>query len=138
LAVDIWQSAGYWYVNNNGVEYQFNSEQEARRAMEAMEASEQPIEAELAKKITGELLPQLRKLFAEMSAMQLAWHDNDVSALIERCARNNQTLVGFSPETWALWGATFQALQRWLETENESLGGVRPRTILMKRYVSES
>ena len=31
--MDIWQSAGHWYANDNGREYQFDTEQEARQAM---------------------------------------------------------------------------------------------------------
>lgn len=136
--MDIWESAGHWYVNNSGKEYQFNNEQEARTFAMATEVSEKPIEAELAQKITGELLPKLRELFAAMSAMQLAWQDNDMSAIIADAATNQQLIVGFSPETWALWGATFNALQGWLETENPALGGVKPRTVLMRRYVAQA
>jgi hypothetical protein len=37
--MDIWQSAGYWYVNDGGREYQFDSEQEARQAMAKIETA---------------------------------------------------------------------------------------------------
>ena len=136
--MDIWQSAGYWYVNDNGNEYQFDTEQEARTFAMATEVSEKPIEAELAARITGELLPKLRELFAAMSAMQLAWQDNEMSAIIESAAESQESVVGFSPDTWATWGATFQALQAWLETENPALGGAKPRTVLMRRYVAQA
>ena len=136
--MDIWQSAGYWYVNDNGNEYQFDTEQEARTFAMATEVSEKPIEAELAARITGELLPKLRELFAAMSAMQLAWQDNEMSAIIESAAESQESVVGFSPDTWATWGATFQALQAWLETENLALGGAKPRTVLMRRYVAQA
>lgn len=135
--MDIWESAGYWYANDNGKEYQFDTEQEARTFAMATEVSEKPIEAELAQRITGELLPKLRELFAAMTAMQLAWQDNEMSAIIEDAAKSQESVVGFSTETWATWGATFQALQAWLETENPALGGIKPRTVLMRRYVAQ-
>lgn len=135
----VWQSAenDQWYANIGGVNYPFDSEQEARNYVMAMEVSEKPIEAELAQRITGDLLPKLRELFAAMTAMQLSWQDNDMSDIIADAAQAQTAIVGFSPETWALWGETFNALQGWLETENAALGGVKPRTVLMRRYVAQ-
>ncbi len=138
LPMHIYQSAGGDWIFFDGVDkHRFDTEQEARLAMAAMEASEKSIEAELAAKITGELLPKLRELFAAMTAMQLAWQDNEMSAIIADAAQAQTAIVGFSPETWALWGETFNALQGWLETENAALGGVKPRTVLMRRYVAQ-
>lgn len=135
--MDIWESAGHWYVNDGGKEFQFDSEQEARNYAMAMEVSEKPIEAELAQRITGDLLPKLRELFAAMTAMQLAWQDNDMSDIIAGAAADGQLIVGFSPEVWAAWGATFNALQAWLQTPNAAIDGQMPRTVLMKRYVAQ-
>lgn len=135
--MDIWESGGYWYVNADGKEYQFNSGQEAQNYAMAIEASEKPIEAELAQRITGDLLPKLRELFAAMTAMQLAWQDNDMSDIIAGAAADGQLIVGFSPEVWATWGATFNALQAWLQTPNSAIDGQMPRTVLMKRYVAQ-
>ena len=135
--MDIWQSAGHWYVNRDGKEYQFDSEMEARGFM----SSEKPIELELAEKITTELLPQLRKLFGEMLEMQVAWEDNNMNEIIEEAALDGRPYVnvaGYSPLTWSLWGTTFRALTEWLDTPNEAIGGTKPRVVLMKRYTKES
>lgn len=137
--MNIYQSAGNDWILFDGVtKHRFDTEREAQQAMAALEASEKPIEAELAGKITGELLPKLRELFAAMTALQLAWQDNEMSAIIAQAAQAQESIVGFSPETWATWGATFQEFQAWLETENPAIGGLRPRTVLMRRYVAQT
>lgn len=129
-------SLGRWVFYDGDTYQYFDTQQEAQMAMIATAVSEQPIEAELAARITGELLPQLRALFAAMTTMQLDWRDNEMSAIIEKAAQSQQTIAGFPAENWVLWGATFNALQAWLETENEALGGVTPRQVLMRRYVA--
>lgn len=131
--MNIWESAGYWYVNRNGQEYQFNSKMEARGFMNSGEA----IEFELAETITSILLPQLRKLFGTMLEMQVAWEDNEMNKIIEQAATTQNNLAGFSTQTWAQWGATFRALTNWLETPNEAIGGTKPRVVLMRRYTAE-
>lgn len=105
--------------------------------MAAMEASEKPIEIELAAKITGEILPGMRKLFATMSAMQVDWQDNGMGDIIAQAAAGQQTVAGFAPEVWAQWGATFTAWQAWMETDNAALAGETPRSVLMRRYVAQ-
>ena len=105
--------------------------------MAAMEASEKPIEVELAAKITGEILPGMRKLFATMSAMQVDWQDNDMAGIIAQAAASQQTVAGFAPEVWAQWGATFTAWQAWMEAENAELNGDTPRSVLVRRYVAQ-
>lgn len=137
--MNIYQSAtGDWIFFDGTTKHRFDTEQEAQLAMAAMEASEKPIEAELAARITGEILPQLRTLFASMTAMQLDWQDNGMSTIIAQAAQAQENIVGFSPSIWAMWGATFQEFQTWLETENDALGGTRPRTVLMRRYVAQA
>ena len=122
---------------NDGTALSFPTEQEARRAMATIEASEKPIEIELASKITGEILPGMRKLFATMSAMQIDWQDNGMGDIIAQAAAVQHPVAGFAPEVWAQWGATFTAWQAWMETENEQLAGETPRSVLMRRYVAQ-
>ena len=105
--------------------------------MAAMEASEKPIEVELAAKITGEILPGMRKLFATMSAMQVDWQDNDMAGIIAEASSSQQAVAGFAPEVWAQWGATFTAWQAWMETANAALNGETPRSVLVRRYVAQ-
>jgi len=122
---------------NDGSVLYFSTEREARLAMAAMEASEKPIEVELAAKITSEILPGMRKLFATMSAMQIDWHDNDMAGIIAEAYSSQQAVAGFAPEVWAQWGATFAAWQAWMETENAELNGETPRSVLVRRYVAQ-
>ena len=37
--MDIWQSAGHWYVNDSGREYQFDTEQEAQLFMAKLDTA---------------------------------------------------------------------------------------------------
>ena len=122
---------------NDGTALSFPTEQEAQRAMAAMDASEKPIEIELAAKITGEILPGMRKLFSTMSAMQVDWQDNGMGDIIAQAAASQQPVAGFAPEVWAQWGATFAAWQAWMETGNAALAGETPRSVLMRRYVAQ-
>lgn len=105
--------------------------------MAAMDASEKPIEVELASKITGEILPGMRRLFSTMSAMQVDWQDNGMGDIIAQAAASQQPVAGFAPEVWAQWGETFAAWQAWMETENAALAGETPRSVLMRRYVAQ-
>ena len=122
---------------NDGTALSFPTEQEAQRAMAAIDASEKPIEVELASKITGEILPGMRKLFSEMSAMQVDWQDNGMGDIIAQAAASQKTVAGFAPEVWAQWGATFTAWQAWMEAENAELNGDTPRSVLVRRYVAQ-
>ena len=133
-----YQSAdGSWVFFDGSIKRRFSTEREARLAMAAMEASEKPIEVELAAKITGEILPGMRKLFATMSAMQVDWQDNDMAGIIAEASSSQQAVAGFAPEVWAQWGATFTAWQAWMETANAELNGETPRSVLMRRYVAQ-
>ncbi len=132
--MDIWKAAGRWYVNRSGQEFGFDSETEARNFMN----SEKPIELELAERITGELLPNLRKLLATLMEMKVAWEDNDMDKIVEQATKNRQAVAGFGPETWSLWGTTFGLFWEWLETPHEKLNGMKPRVVLMKRYTQET
>jgi hypothetical protein len=130
-------SAKWMLRLDDGSAQLFNTEREAQQAMAAAAASEQPIEAELAQQITGEILPQLRELLNTMSAMQVAWQDNGMAETIAHAAIDGNLIVGFSPQTWTQWGETFRLWQEWLETDNPQLGGAKPRAVLMRRYVAQ-
>lgn len=135
--MDIRQSGGTYYVTRDGQTYVFRGDDAEERA-QAFMASEQPIEQELANVITGTLLPQLRTLLGAMTNMQMAWQDNDMTNVVNAALAVGQPIAGFDPATWATWGATFNALQGWLETENAALGGLKPRVVLMRRYVAQT
>ena len=136
--MNIYQSASGKYIFFDGTtKRRFDTEREAQQAMAATAASEQPIEAELAQQITGEILPQLRELLNTMSAMQVAWQDNGMAETIAHAAIDGNLIVGFSAQTWTQWGETFRLWQEWLETESPQLGGAKPRAVLMRRYVAQ-
>ena len=130
-------SLGVWVVHDGTGYRYFQSEQEARQAMAALNVSEQPLEMEFVQAIVGEFLPNLRKLYLAMVAMQVQWQDEDFQAALAEAALSGETLAGFPATTWAAWGNALLALQRFLEAPQEALGGATMKTVLMRRYVAE-
>ena len=130
-------SLGVWVLHDGTGYRYFQSEQEARRAMAILNVSEQPLEVEFAQTIVGEFLPNLRKLYLAMVAMQIQWQDEDFQAALAEAALSGETLAGFPATTWAAWGNALLALQGFLEAPQEALGGATMKTVLMRRYVAE-
>ena len=73
--------------------------------MAILNVSEQPLEVEFAQTIVGEFLPNLRKLYLAMVAMQIQWQDEDFQAALAEAALSGETLAGFPATTWAAWGS---------------------------------
>ena len=130
-------SLGVWVLHDGTGYRYFQSEQEARVAMAALNVSEQPLEVEFVQTIVGEFLPNLRKLYLAMVAMQVQWQDEDFQAALAEAALSGETLAGFPATTWAAWGNALLALQGFLEAPQEALGGATMKTVLMRRYVAE-
>jgi hypothetical protein len=130
-------SLGVWVLHDGTGYRYFQSEQEARVAMAALNVSEQPLEVEFVQTIVGEFLPNLRKLYLAMAAMQVQWQDEDFQAALAEAALSGETLAGFPATTWAAWGNALLALQGFLEAPQEALGGATMKTVLMRRYVAE-
>ena len=133
--MDIWESAGHWYVNDDGKEWMFDTEQKARSFKMATELSERPVEEEFAEKILKEILPALRKTYMDMVGMQIQWDLIQEKTTTAKVAGEN--VAGFKPETWDAWGAMLLALQKFLATPIAELGDVTPQQVMMKRYQSE-
>lgn len=130
-------SLGVW-VMHDGTGYRyFQSEQEARIAMAVSSVSEQPLEVEFVQTIVGEFLPNLRKLYLAMVAMQVQWQDEEFQAALAEAALSGATLAGFPAATWAAWGNALLALQEFLEAPQDALGGATMKTVLMRRYVAQ-
>lgn len=130
-------SLGVWVLHDGTGYRYFQSEQEARVAMAALNVSEQPLEVEFVQTIVGEFLPNLHKLYLAMAAMQVQWQDEDFQAALAEAALSGETLAGFPATTWAAWGNALLALQGFLEAPQEALGGATMKTVLMRRYVAE-
>lgn len=134
----VFQNALGRWVFHSGDDYQyFDSEQEAMTAMAVSTVSEHPLEIEFVQTIVGEFLPNLRKLYLAMVAMQVQWQDEDFQAALAEAALSGETLAGFPATTWAAWGNALLALQGFLEAPQEALGGATMKTVLMRRYVAE-
>ena len=116
-------SLGVWVLHDGSSYRYFQSEQEARQAMAAMNVSEQPLEIELAQTIVGELLPRLRELYKAMIALQVDWHDAQFQAALATAATNGTLLAGFPAAVWADWGQAFLYIQQALDAEVAALGG---------------
>ena len=130
-------SLGVWVLHDGSVYRYFQSEQEARRAMAILNVSEQPLEVEFAQTIVGEFLPNLRKLYLAMVAMQVQWQDEEFQAALAEAALSETPLAGYPAATWQKWGNALLALQGFLEAPQEALGGATMKTVLMRRYVAE-
>ena len=122
-------SLGVWVLHDGTGYRYFQSEQEARQAMAALNVSEQPLEVEFVQTIVGEFLPNLRKLYLAMAAMQVQWQDEDFQAALAEAALSGETLAGFPATTWAAWGNALLALQGFLEAPQEALGGETMRNV---------
>lgn len=123
-------SLGVWVLHDGSDYRYFQSEQEARRAMAILNVSEQPLEVEFAQTIVGEFLPNLRKLYLAMAAMQVQWQDEEFQAALAETA-----LAGHAAADWERWGVVFTELQTWLATPIASIEAT-PLQVLMRRYTA--
>lgn len=130
----IFQNADRRWVYHDGSTYRyFNSQQEAEKMAQYSTIGETSAEVEIAAIITIELLPQLRNALLQLSSLQMAWHANDIDALVAAAAESNGTVAGLPVEAWQAWAAVFPALQTWLNTPLDG-GKITPAAILLRRY----
>lgn len=98
--------------------------------------SETSIEQELAQKIVGQLIPQLRSLYKEMVAMGVDWSSEEFQTKLQQAAQNQEYLAGFPVSDWLAWGAAFAFINEALNQPIEEIGGLTCRQVLTKRYVA--
>lgn len=75
--MDTWQSAGYWYVNDGGREYQFDTEQEAHIFMAKLDTAKAIVR-------TVQSLAQATDSAGDLEAEYFDignWTDEDVAAI---------------------------------------------------------
>lgn len=133
----IYQDAnGAYIIWDGSTKHSVSTYEDAIRLMATIETGEVPIEVELAQKITSTILPSLRELLKELNALQIAWEDGDMQAVVEAAFVSGENVVGFTPATWALWGNTFNLFRAWLETPQPSLGDLTVRKVVVQKYVS--
>lgn len=118
-------SLGVWVLHDGAGYRYFQSEQEARVAMAALNVSEQPLEVEFVQTIVGEFLPNLRKLYLAMVAMQVQWQDEEFQAALAEAALSGETLAGFPATTWAAWGNALLALDTFMLANRAYLSKMR-------------
>ena len=75
--MNIWESAGYWYANDGGREYQFDSEQEARQAMAKIEMAKEIVRTVQALAPVMDAGPDLIQEYYDAGSLV----DEDVAAL---------------------------------------------------------
>lgn len=95
-----------------------------------------PLADDLAERIAGGLIPTLRQAYLDMAAMQVEWMEESFQAALANAAANGTLLAGFSAQTWHTWGMLLLALQTWLATPVETLGGKTPQAALIRRYIA--
>ena len=79
-----------------------------------------PAEEEIAKKVIYRIMPDLRKLLAQIRSLSVAWNTpaNGIPLKIEAAHAAGQPLAGFDPHAWDEWGQTFLAIMTMIETPN--------------------
>jgi len=77
--VTFWQSAGHWYANDGGREYQFDSEMEARIAMAKRDTAKAIVRAVQSLATATDTAGDLEKEYFDVAGA--GWTDADVAAL---------------------------------------------------------
>ncbi len=95
-----------------------------------------PLADDLATRIADGLLPTLRQAYLDMTAMQVEWMEESFQAALAQSEANDTLLAGFSAQTWHNWGILLSALQAWLATPVEAMGGRTPQAALIRRYIA--
>jgi hypothetical protein len=95
-----------------------------------------PLANDLAVRIADGLIPTLRQAYLDMAAMQVEWMEESFQEALATAAANGTLLAGFSAQTWHTWGMLLVALQTWLATPVEALGGKTPQSALIRRYIA--
>jgi len=75
--MDIWQSAGYWYANDNGKEYQFDSEQEAHIFMAKLDTAKVIVRTVQSLATATDSAGDLEAEYFDIGG----WTDEDVAAI---------------------------------------------------------
>jgi len=94
-------------------------------------------EEEIAARAQALIRSNLRADFTELLALQRLWITNGMEAKIATAAQNSETLVGYSPAVWALWGEVLRQFILWFETENAALvalGGSTPEAAVFTNW----
>jgi hypothetical protein len=154
--VTIFQNAlGLWTLHDGAAYQYFDSEMEARMAEALQNIGEEPAEITIARTVTQDLLPQLRAALLALTALKMAWHANEIPALIEAAQEAAAELLAATPENpasvteadtliaglpfqaWQAWGAVLTSLEQWLNTPLDGVGAT-PMAILSKKYVRKA
>lgn len=101
-----------------------------------------PVEEAIPRQVVYEVLPQLEALLFVLVRLKTIWNtpQNAIPAKIAAAAQASQSLGGYSPHDWVLWGETLLALDVFLDTEititmpDGSTETVTPRNVLLTRY----
>ena len=121
---------------------EINAAFDAKAMLEAQQAGEQPVEVEVAGKI-GQLFAALRGAFTLMGEINEIWAANDMTQRIVAAAMAGETLAGYSPATWATWGAITPRITGFIATEyvaqmpDSTTRTETPKTVLLRRYTQE-
>lgn len=122
---------------------EINAAFDAQAALQAQQAGGQPVEAELAAMI-GQLFAGLRQSVALMAEINDVWAANSMTARIVAAAAAGETLAGYTPQTWATWGAITPHVTAFLGTEYQAqmpdgtTATETPRIVLLRRYTQEA
>lgn len=88
----------------------------------------------LALEVTETILPQLRALFTQLLGLQQFWVVNEIEDKVQAAIDANETLSGYLPSDWYLWGATVRELLEWVNAPTTVLMDKTPLQVFLKDY----
>ena len=91
-------------------------------------------EEEIARKVIYRIMPDLRKLLAQVRSLSVAWNTpaNGIPAKIAGAHAAGQPLAGYDPHAWDEWGQTFLAIMTMIEASNTIQYSTEPVTTVQK------
>lgn len=99
---------------------------------------ELPAEEEIAIRVTRDVFPKLREALSVLRSLKETSLVNGVPAMIEEAQTNQTTLAGFPASDWATWEEASDLILSFLNTPQETLGGMTIGQVLLKRYVIQT
>lgn len=94
--------------------------------------------------VVDDLFPTLQAMLAVMVMANKSWVANNISEKVTEAAMGGQTLAGYAPSSWVIWGALLPRVVEFLSTPFDVTmpGGatvsMTPEQILIMEYLKET
>ena len=94
-----------------------------------------PLSDVLARRITGELIPDLRQLYLDMLGVSALWQQKGFQAGLAQAMAEKKLLAGYPADVWFAWGQLFLFVLDLLGTPQEAAGGLTAIDALLADYI---